>query len=74
LVGTAGKRGTAATLEINDREASVVRRIFKDSAFGRSMKAIAHSLNSENEPFPAKDTRRAPARRGWAVLSSLLYS
>jgi hypothetical protein len=48
----------------------VVRRIFRDYARGKSMKAIAHALNTEGAPFPAKDTKRGPARRGWAVSRS----
>jgi hypothetical protein len=31
------------------------------------MKAIAQDLNQRRIPFPAKDTRRGPARLGWAV-------
>jgi site-specific DNA recombinase len=31
------------------------------------MKAIAHGLNQARVPFPAKDTKRGPARLGWAV-------
>jgi site-specific DNA recombinase len=42
-------------------------RIFGEYAAGRSMKAIAHRLNLEGVPFPAKDTKRGPVRRGWAV-------
>jgi hypothetical protein len=36
------------------------------------MKAIAHQLNADAVPFPAKDTKRGPARRGWAV--STIYT
>jgi site-specific DNA recombinase len=63
----AGKRSVAARFEIDEREAEIVRRIFRDYASGQSMKAIAHQLNVERLPFPAKDTKRGPARRGWAV-------
>ena len=31
------------------------------------MKAIAHGLNQARVPFPAKDTKRGPARLGWTV-------
>src|SRR5262249_10944150 len=34
-----------------------------------SLKAITHTLNREAVPFPAKDTKRGPARRGWAVTT-----
>jgi site-specific DNA recombinase len=44
-----------------------VRRIFREYANGQSLKAIAHALNHEGVPFPAKDTKRGPARLGWAV-------
>ena len=57
----------SARSEIEPREAEIVRRIFRDYAGGRSMKQIAHRLNSENVPFPAKDTKRGPSRRGWAL-------
>lgn len=54
------------------RESDVVRRVFRDYAEGRSMRTIAHQLNAEGIPFPAKDTKRGPTRRGWAV--STIYS
>ncbi|HKX01482.1 MAG TPA: recombinase family protein, partial [Methylomirabilota bacterium] len=57
----------SARYEIEPREAEIVRRIFRDYAAGRSMKQIAHALNAEAVPFPAKDTKRGPARRGWAL-------
>lgn len=63
----AGKREAPARFEIDEREADVVRRVFHDYADGRSMRTIAHELNAEGLPFPAKDTKRGPARRGWAV-------
>src|SRR5262249_31540354 len=55
-----------ARVEINQAEAGIVHRIFRDYANGRSLKDIAYELNRENVPFPAKDTKRGPARRGWA--------
>ncbi len=68
----AGKRETPARFEIDEREAKVVRRVFRDYAEGRSMRTIAHELNAEEVPFPAKDTKRGPPRRGWAV--STIYA
>jgi site-specific DNA recombinase len=68
----AGKRDAPARFAIDDGEAETVRRIFREYAAGRSMKTIAHRLNEEGVPFPAKDTRRGPARRGWAV--STIYT
>jgi site-specific DNA recombinase len=64
---TGGKRTAPTRFEIDEREAAVVRRIFSDYAGGASMKTIAHALNADGIPFPAKDTKRGPARRGWAV-------
>src|SRR5581483_11080625 len=57
----------AARIEVDPGEAEIVRRIFREYAAGRSMRTIAWRLNAEGVPFPAKDTRRGPARRGWAV-------
>lgn len=63
-----GRRKTVSgRYEIEPTEAAIVRRIFQESAAGRSLKTIAHALNAEGIPFPAKDTKRGPARRGWAV-------
>ena len=60
-------RGTPARFEVETGEAEIVREIFRAYAQGRSMKAIAQDLNQRRIPFPAKDTRRGPARLGWAV-------
>ena len=68
----AGKRDAPARFEIDDSEAEIVRRIFRSYAAGQSMKAIAHQLNADAVPFPTKDTKRGPARRGWAV--STIYT
>jgi site-specific DNA recombinase len=62
-----GKRKPPARIEINPVEADVVRDIFRRYVAGQSMKAIAHQLNAERVPFPAKDTKRGPRRRGWAL-------
>ena len=64
---SAGKRDAPARFEIDERETDVVRQIFREYADGRSMRAIAHQLNADGVPFPAKDTKRGPTRRGWAV-------
>jgi DNA invertase Pin-like site-specific DNA recombinase len=61
------RKTTSARYEIDPAEAVIVRRIFQDYAAGRSLVSMAHQLNVEGVPFPAKDTRRGPARRGWAV-------
>jgi DNA invertase Pin-like site-specific DNA recombinase len=63
----AGGRKAPTRFEIHPVEAEVVRRIFRDYLAGLSMMAIAHGLNREGVLFPAKDTKRGPARAGWAV-------
>jgi site-specific DNA recombinase len=68
----AGKRDAPARFEIDSGEAEIVRRIFRAYAAGQSMKAIAHQLNADAVSFPAKDTKRGPARRGWAI--STIYT
>jgi len=68
----AGKRDAPARFEIDLGEAEIVRRIFRVYAAGQSMKAIAHQLNADGVPFPAKDTKRGPVRRGWAI--STIYT
>jgi site-specific DNA recombinase len=57
----------SARFVIDRLEAEIVCRIFRDYAGGQSMKAITFALNREGVPFPAKDTKRGPRRRGWAV-------
>jgi site-specific DNA recombinase len=64
-----GKGGVSARIEIEPAEAEIVRRIFRAYAGGSSMKRIVFELNRERVPFPAKDTKRGPARRGWALSS-----
>jgi DNA invertase Pin-like site-specific DNA recombinase len=61
------RRSAPARVEVEPTEAGIVRRIFAAYAAGRSLVSIAHALNAEAVPFPAKDTQRGPARRGWAV-------
>jgi hypothetical protein len=61
------RRDRSARFEIDPAEAEVIRRIFRAYANGQSMKAIAHALNQEQVAFPAQETKRGPARRGWAV-------
>jgi len=68
----ASKRDAPVRFEVDEREAEIVRRIFREYADGRSLKTIAHQLNVAGAPFPAKDTKRGPARRGWAV--STIYT
>jgi hypothetical protein len=62
-----GKRTVTARFEIDEGEADVVRRVFRDYVAGRSMKTIVSTLNHERIPFPTRGTKRGPARLGWAV-------
>jgi DNA invertase Pin-like site-specific DNA recombinase len=62
-----GHGSNSARFEIEPNEAEIIRRIFRDYAAGQSMAMIAHALNRDGVPFPAKDTKRGPARLGWAV-------
>src|SRR5205823_3950092 len=54
---------------IDEEEAEIVRRIYAEYAAGRSLGAIADALNREAIPFPAKDTKRGPVRKGWSKMS-----
>src|SRR5262249_16872573 len=60
-------RGAPARFEIEEREAAIVREIFRAYAHGRSMKAIAQNLNQRRIRLRAKDTKGGRARLGWAV-------
>jgi site-specific DNA recombinase len=63
----AGRKDRApARIQIDPCEAEVVRQIFEQYAAGRSLKQIAYQLNHAGIPFPAKDTKRGPNRKGWA--------
>jgi hypothetical protein len=64
---SASPRTTPTRFDVDEAEATVVRRIFRDYAGGQSMQAIAHALNVEAVPFPAQATKRGLVRRGWAV-------
>ncbi len=63
----AARRQAPARNEVDPVEAEIVRRIFSDYSGGLSMATIAHALNREGVPFPAKDTKRGLKRHGWAV-------
>jgi site-specific DNA recombinase len=70
------KRQVRARIAVDPVEAEIVRRIFSDYMGGMSMATIAHALNREGIPFPAKETKRGPSRRGWAVstIHSILHN
>jgi site-specific DNA recombinase len=70
-----GQRGER---QVNDAEAAVVQRIFRDFAAGKSPRAIAKSLNAEGVPGPDgrqwRDTTiRGQVDRGTGVLNNSLY-
>jgi hypothetical protein len=63
---------------INEGEAVIVRRIFKEFAQGRSPRAIAQSLNKDGIPGPAgrswgPSTIYGNWRRGTGILNNELY-
>ncbi|GAB3377632.1 recombinase family protein [Azotobacter armeniacus] len=63
---------------INEAEAQVVRRVFRDYAAGKSPKRIAHELNTEGVPGPAGNawspsTIYGNWRRGSGILNNELY-
>lgn len=72
--------GTAVTGErtINDVEADIVRRIFKEYATGRSPKQIVVALNNEGIPGPSgkawgPSTIYGNRERGTGILNNELY-
>jgi site-specific DNA recombinase len=63
---------------LDPEEASVVRRIFKEFASGKSPEAIARDLNRESVPGPAgrlwsNTTIRGQPDRGTGILNNALY-
>ena len=63
---------------INEAEAEIVRRVFRDFAAGVSPRALARRLNAEGVPGPAgalwtDSTLRGHARRGTGLLNNELY-
>src|SRR6266566_1438162 len=64
--------------EIVEREAEIVRRIFRDFAGGISPRTIARKLNDEGIPGPEgklwnDTTLRGHAKRGTGILNNVLY-
>ena len=63
---------------VNEQEADVVRRVFRDFAAGISPRAIAKRLNDEGIPGPSDrlwndSTVRGHAKRGAGLLNNELY-
>ena len=61
-------------LEVNQKEAAVVRRIFEMSAEGAALKTIAKSLNAEGVPPPR--ARKGRENAGWcpSAIREMLYN
>lgn len=64
--------------EIDEAEASVVRRIFRDFAAGAGPRAIAKTLNDEGVPGPQgklwnDTTIRGHVKRGTGIINNELY-
>ena len=65
--------------KINEAEAEIVRRIFREFAAGKSPKAIAADLNRDDVPGPngkawGDTTIRGHVRRGTGVVNNELYA
>ena len=63
---------------INEDEAEIVRRIFRDFAAGISPRTLARRLNDEGVPGPAgalwtDSTLRGHAKRGTGIINNELY-
>src|SRR3546814_18072037 len=56
---------------INEGEAVIVRRIFREFADGKSPRAIARDLNAEGMPGPRGDIRSEERRVGKECVSTV---
>ena len=73
-----GDDSGAGARSIDEAEAAVVRRIFRDYAAGKSARTIAHELNAEGVPGPdgrpwGDTTLRGQVDRGTGILNNTLY-
>ena len=73
-----GDASGAGARRINETEAAIVRRIFRDYAAGKSARTIAHELNAEAVPGPegrpwGDTTIRGQLDRGTGILNNTLY-
>jgi site-specific DNA recombinase len=78
VVDAGPKARAAGERRINEAEAAVVRRIFREFADGRSPRAIARQLNSDGVPGPGgrpwgDTTIRGQADRGTGILNNVVY-
>ncbi|MBM9400850.1 recombinase family protein [Gluconacetobacter azotocaptans] len=63
---------------INEREATIIRRIFREYAAGKAPRAIAHALNEESAPAPLSgawgpSTINGNRERGTGILNNEMY-
>jgi len=73
-----GDASGAGARSIDEAEAAIVRRIFRDYAAGKSARTIAHELNAEGVPGPdgrpwGDTTLRGQVDRGTGLLNNTLY-
>jgi len=62
----AARNSGTGNIEINESEASIIRRIFAMYADGASPRAIAATLNAEAVPSPGSSWNRSTRRKaGW---------
>lgn len=61
-------------IEIHEAEAAIVQRIFRESAAGRSLSAIAHDLNREGIPSPRIGTRYKGFGWGASTIRVMLHN
>ncbi len=66
---TYGYKTVEGRIAIDEAEAAVVRRIYRDYAEGQSLPKIAHALNAEGIAPPLYGTRHGQTRKAWAVTS-----
>lgn len=61
-------------IEIHEPAAEVIRRIFRESAEGRSLSTIAHALNRDGIPSPRVGTRHKAFGWGASTIRAILYN
>ncbi len=69
---TSGRRFTIAV--VDDREAPIVERIYRENLMGRGHKQIAHRLNHDGVPAPSAGRRGSGSWAPGAVRTILLNS
>ncbi len=79
MVEPAGKKAGGGERRINEAEAAVVQRIFREFADGKSPRALAKRLNQERVPGPGgrpwgDTTIRGQVERGTGIINNALYA